>query len=98
MGKVKKAAKKKRLPAGREKPAGEITHFFSNISVAVIKLSSPLKIGDKIRIAGGQETDFEQKVDSMQIDHIEVKSAKKGSSIGIKVKERARDGYKIYKV
>ncbi len=82
----------------QEKPIGEISHFFSNISVAVIDLFSSLKKGDKIRITGGQETDFEQKVDSMQVDHKEVKSAKKGDSIGMKVKEKVREGYRVFKV
>ena len=90
-------ANKPKMPK-QEKPIGEISHFFSNISVAVIDLFSSLKKGDKIRITGGQETDFEQKVDSMQVDHKEVKSAKKGDSIGMKVKEKVREGYRVFKV
>lgn len=86
----------KTLPAGRQ-AIGKISHYFSNIKVAVIDLLSPLKKGDKIRIAGGEDTDFEQEVESMQIDHKEVKSAKKGNSIGMKVKEKVREGYKIFK-
>jgi putative protease len=82
----------------KEKPIGEITHFFSNIGVAVINLFSPLKQGVTIRIVGGQETDFEQKIDSMQINHKEVKSAKKGDSVGMKVDEKVREGYKVFKV
>ncbi len=77
---------------------GRITHYFSNIEVAVINLTSPLKIGDAIRIVGGQETDFEQKVISMQIDHEEVKSGKKGDSVGMKVDEKVHEGYKTYKI
>ncbi len=46
---------------------GKITHYFSNIEVAVIELTAPLKEGDTIRIVGGQETDFEQESKSMQI-------------------------------
>jgi putative protease len=95
---VKKTVAKKPVKTKKEKPIGIITHFFSDISVVVIKLSAPLKKGDKIRIAGGQETDFDQKVDSIQIDYKDVSSAKKGSSIGIKVKEKARDGYKVFKI
>lgn len=83
--------------AKEEKPIGQVTHYFSNIGVAVIDLSSPLKQGDVIRITGGQETDFEQKVDSLQVDHKEVKSAKKGDSVGMKVKEKVREGYKVFK-
>lgn len=81
-----------------EKPIGKITHYFSNIGVAVIDLSSPLKEGEEIRIMGGENTDFNQIVDSMQVDHKEVKSAKKGDSVGLKVKEKVHEGYKVYKV
>jgi putative protease len=77
---------------------GKITHYFSNIEVAVINLSSPLKIGDTIRIVGGQETDFDQEVDSMQIDHKEMKSAKKGDSVGMKIDEKVHEGYKVFKI
>ena len=91
------AKEEKTLPAGRQ-AIGEITHYFSNIKVAVIDLSAPLKEGDKIRIVGGEETDFEQEAASMQIDHKEVKSAQKGDSVGMKVDEKVREGYKVYKV
>lgn len=84
--------------AKEEKPIGKITHYFSNIEVAVIDLTAPLKEGDVIRIVGGKETDFEQKVASMQIDHKEVKSAKKGDSVGMKVGEKVHEGYKVFKV
>ncbi len=77
---------------------GKITHYFSNIEVAVIELSAPLKMGDTIRVVGGQETDFEQEVGSMQIDHKEVKSAKKGDSMGMKVDEKVHEGYKVFKI
>ena len=81
-----------------EKLVGKITHYFSNISVAVIDLSSSLKEGDEIRIVGGENTDFNQTVDSMQVDHKEVKTAKKGDSVGLKVKEKVHEGYKVFKV
>jgi len=81
-----------------EKPIGRVTHYFSNIGVAVIDLSAPLKEGEIIRITGGQDTDFEQKVESMQIDHEEVKAAKKGDSVGMKVGVKVHEGYKVYKV
>lgn len=77
---------------------GEITHYFSNIKVAVVELKSPLKAGDTIRIIGGEDTDFTQTVDSMEIEHKKIKKAKKGDSIGLKVKEKVREGYKVYKV
>jgi hypothetical protein len=77
---------------------GKITHYFSDIKVAVIDLVAPIKDGDNIRIVGGEATDFEQAVKSMQIDHKEVKSAKKGQGVGMKVKEKVHEGYKVYKI
>ena len=66
--------------------------------MAVIDLTAPLKEGDKIRVIGGQETDFEQEVKSMQIEHEEVRSGKKGDSVGMKIAEKVHEGYKVYKI
>ena len=80
-----------------EKLIGEISNYFEQVKAAAIKLSAPLKVGDKIRIRGG-ETDFEETVKSMQIDRVPVKSAKKGEEIGILVSQKVHKGYKILKV
>ena len=77
---------------------GKITHYFSDIEVCVIELLGALKEGDEIRVIGGEDTDFTQSVGSMQVDHKKVKTGKKGDSIGLKVKEKVREGYKVYKV
>ena len=76
---------------------GKVTHYFGKIGVAVIELSSALKVGDSIQIVGG-EVDFTQPVKSMQVEHESVKTAKSGDSVGLKVKEKVRDGYKVYKL
>lgn len=75
---------------------GRITHFFSKINVAVIELKAPLNVGDTIAIKG-PNTDFEQVVDSMQIEHENVKHAEKGQSIGLKVAQRVRETDAVYK-
>lgn len=75
---------------------GRITHFFSKISVAVIELKKPLKVGDTI-IVKGPTTDFEQPVDSMQIEHKNVQQAEAGESIGLKVAQRVRETDAVYK-
>ena len=79
------------------KEIGNVTHYFGNIGVGVIKLKGTLKVGDTIHIKG-HTTDFKQKVESMQIGHKPVKEAKKGKSIGLKVKDHVRDTDKVYKV
>lgn len=87
------------MPKPKEgKLIGEVTHYFSNIEVGVIKLSAPLSQGDEIRIVGGENTDFNQKVDSMQVDHKEITKGKRGDSVGMKVSQKVREGYKVYKV
>ncbi|MBN2111582.1 hypothetical protein JW707_00630 [Candidatus Woesearchaeota archaeon] len=80
-----------------KKPVGKVTHFFSNISVAVVKLKGSLKVGDTIEIETG-EGPFKQKVDSMQVDHKPVKTAKKGGEIGLKVNHPVRAGNQVNKV
>jgi len=79
-------------------PIGEITHYFSKIGVGVIKLSGVLKTGETIRIVGGEETDFEQPVESMEVEHQKVDTAKAGESVGLKVAQKVREGYKVYKI
>ena len=76
---------------------GKVTHYFGNIGVAVIELTDKLKVGDTIRIVGG-ETDFNQTVDSMEIEHQKIKEAKKGDSVGLKVGQKVREDYKVYKI
>jgi len=34
----------------------------------------------------------------MEIDHEKIEKAKKGQSVGIKTKEKTREGYKVYKL
>ena len=79
------------------KEIGEITHYFGNIEVAVLKLSDSLKVGETIRVVGGVDTDFEQDVKSMEVDHEKIEKAKKGDDLGMKMKEKVREGYKVYK-
>lgn len=85
------------FPNTEGKLIGKITHYFSKIGVAVIELSDTLKVGDTIRIIGGT-TDFNQKVESMEIEHEKVKEAKKGDSVGLKVSQKVREGYSVYKL
>lgn len=80
-----------------EKLIGKVTHYFSKIGVAVIELSDTLKAGEKIRIIGGQ-TDFEQVVDSMEMERQKIDTAKAGDSVGLKVEQKVREGYKVYKI
>jgi putative protease len=76
------------------KEIAEVTHYFTNIGVGVIKLSSTLKVDDTIHFKGAT-TDFEQVVESMQVEHESIPEAKKGDEVGLKVKEKVRKGDKV---
>ena len=77
---------------------GEVFNYFEKVGVAALKIEGELKTGDTIRIVGGEETDFQQTVDSMQVHNQTVNQAKPGDEVGIKVSEKVRKGYKIYKL
>ncbi|OGY56781.1 MAG: hypothetical protein A2Y84_00570 [Candidatus Colwellbacteria bacterium RBG_13_48_8] len=81
----------------KEKPIGEVTHYYNHISVAVIKFNRKVKAGETVRFKGAT-TEFEQKLDSMQFDHKEVPQAEKGKEVGVKVDGRVRAGDEIFEV
>ncbi len=81
-----------------EKPVGKVTHFFGKISVAVVELSGPLKVGDKIKFKRHDAEEFEQVVQSMQIEHEQIKAAKKGQAIGLKTAQPVHEGAEVFKV
>lgn len=80
-----------------EEEVGKISDYFAKIGVAAIELTGTLSVGDTIHIKG-HTTDFNQNVDSIQIEHQQVEKANPGDSIGIKVKDRVRDHDIVYKV
>jgi hypothetical protein len=90
--KIKKAAKPK---VKKEKLLGKIAHYYDKISVAAINVLAPMKVGDVVHIKG-HTTDFDQPIDSMQIEHESVQKAKKGDDVGIRVKEYVRDNDGVY--
>lgn len=82
----------------KKEEVGLVEGFFSKIGVAAVHITNGyLKVGDKIHIKGST-TDFEQIVDSMQIEKQNVETAKAGDKIGIKVKERVRPKDMVYKI
>jgi putative protease len=80
-----------------EEEVGTVTTFFARPVVAGIDLTAPLKVGDRIHIKG-HTTDLELVVESMQIQNVDVKEAKPGDSVGIKLSDRVRKGDRVYKL
>ena len=76
---------------------GRVAGFFAHPSVAVIKLTAPLKVGDTVFIKG-HTTDVPQIVESMQVDRQPVQDAKAGQSVGVKVAARCRKHDVVYRL
>lgn len=77
---------------------GKVTHYFSKIGVAAIAITQDsLRVGDTIHVKG-HTSDFQQKVDSMQVDNASVEVATPGQSVGMKVLQHAREHDAVFKV
>ncbi|MEK6923081.1 MAG: hypothetical protein AABW84_00070 [Nanoarchaeota archaeon] len=104
---VKKNVKRKAKVKSIKKPSktqlrsknlvGTVTHFFDNISVAVIDVKKPISVGDTISIEG-PKTNFKQPIKSMQVEHTTIKTAKRGDNIGMKTNKPARARDLVYKI
>ncbi len=92
MPKKRKAVKKK-APVKKKsaKPIGKVTHYFTEISVAIVRFNKKIPVGAALHFRGAT-TDFKHVVKSMQYDHKPITAAPKGKQVGIKVKKRVRQG------
>jgi translation elongation factor EF-1alpha len=79
-----------------EKQIGAVDHFFDKISVAMIRLTDPLKVGDSVRIKS-KASELTQAVSSMHIDRVPAQEAKAGDLISVKVDQRVSKGDPVYK-
>ena len=77
------------------KKIGKITHYYGNIGVAIIELLGKLSVGDKVKFSHGDK-EIEQTIESMQMEHKDISSAKKGDVIGIKVEEKIGEGTEVF--
>ena len=79
-----------------EELIGKVTHYFTKAQVAAIKVTAgQLNVGDTIHVVG-HTSDFTQTVDSMQIEHESISTAKPGDEIGLKVIDHAREHDEVF--
>ncbi len=81
----------------RMEEIGKVGGFFAHVGAAIVELTAPLRVGDRIYIKG-HTTDFQQVVESMQFEHQPVQEASAGQSVGIKVAQRCRQHDVVYKL
>jgi len=77
---------------------GKVTHYYDKLNVAIVDLDGTLSVGDNIKFVRGGEDLFEQKVESIQIEHEKKDTATKGDVVGLKTNEKVREGTEVYKV
>lgn len=84
----------KKVPR-QDKPIGEVTHYYGNLGVAIVKFNQDLPLGKNVTFQG-TTTDFSQDLVSMELDHKPVQMAPRGKEMGLKVKEKVREGDGVY--
>jgi hypothetical protein len=85
-------------PAAPGQRIGVVTHYYSHVSVATLRLDSgTLRVGDVIHIRG-HTTDFSQRVESLEVNHAPVTEVGPNDDFGLKVVEHAREHDVVYKV
>ncbi|CAN5583370.1 hypothetical protein BH23CHL7_BH23CHL7_16150 [soil metagenome] len=75
---------------------GTVSHYFSQLSVAAVALTEPLRVGERIHIRG-HTTDLVQTVESMQVEHAAIDEAKPGDDVALHVDDQVRDHDRIYR-
>jgi len=76
---------------------GVVEKYYPRIGVAEVKVETgELKVGDTVHIIGKKTGLVRQRVESMQIDRQPVSHVKAPTRIGLKVKERVREGDKVF--
>ncbi len=77
---------------------GVVTHYYSHLSVAIVLMErGNLRVGDRVHIKG-HTSDFQQRVESMEIDHAHVTQVGPKQEFGVRVIEHAREHDAVYKL
>ena len=76
---------------------GTVNHYYGKLSVAVLDLKEQLQVKDLVAFRGAT-TDFEQEIESMQVDHQNIEVAGGGQEVAVKVKGKVRTGDSVYRV
>lgn len=78
-----------------DRPVGEVTHYYGKLEVAIVKFNQDVPAGKNVTFQGAT-TDFSQDLSSMELDHKPLSSAPHGKEVGVRVKDKVREGDKVY--
>jgi hypothetical protein len=95
---IKPALRMSARPAPPEEGVGIVTHYFSHLSVATLRLETGrLRVGDTIHFHG-HTTDLTQRVESLEVNHAAVLEVGPNDDFGLKVISHVREHDVVYKV
>ncbi len=83
-----------------DQKVGNVSHYYNHLGVAIIEVESPFAVGDTLKFIrrGDNEELFQQKVESIQEEHVSLEKAEKGKSVGVKVDQLVHKGVDVFKI
>lgn len=83
-----------------DQKVGSVSHYYNHLGVAIIEVESPFTVGDILKFVrrGSNEELFQQKVESIQEEHVNLEKAEKGKSVGVKVDQLVHAGVDVFKI
>jgi putative protease len=74
-----------------------VTHYYEHAGACAVSLESALRVGDTIHVRG-HTTDFYQRVDRLERDHVAIDAARAGDEVGVQVSQRVRAHDVVYRL
>ena len=75
-----------------------MTHYYEHAGACVVSLDAgELRMGDTIHVRG-HTTDFYQRVDRLERDHVAIDAARAGEEVGVQVSQRVRAHDVVYRL
>lgn len=74
-----------------EVPIGKVKHYYGKPGVAVVELSSTLKVGDRVKIQDRDQS-WSQEIASMEVNHAAVTEAGAGEEVAVKIDAKVHEG------
>lgn len=80
-----------------EQALGRVIHYYDKAMVAIVRLTGGgIRVGDRVKFVH-HDSEFSQPVTSMEVEHKQIKSAKKKEEVAIKVDQKTHEGALVYK-
>lgn len=77
---------------------GRVTHYYDKIGMGVVELNGGLTVGDTVVFVKEGKDLFQQKIDSIQIEHKKVDYAPSGTIVGLKLLQPVLEDCEVYKI